>query len=59
MSPTQTFDEQQHRREALIDLLKQTVSSAPPVLTQDGDPARFERYRYLPMAYVAHQKVEP
>ena len=59
MSPTQTFDEQQHRREALIDLLKQTEPTTRPVLTQDGDPTRFERYRYLPMAYVAHQKVEP
>lgn len=61
MSPTQRYDEQQQRRGALIELMQHPDGPrlTPPVPTYDGDPGRFERYRYLPMAYVAHQKVEP
>lgn len=58
MSPTQRFDEQQQRREALLELMKQPDGPRlrPPVRVQLGDENRAERYRYLPQAYVAWKR---
>lgn len=62
MSPLQALDASQQRAEALAELLalpdEECLRLKRSIVGRFvGDPNRWERYRYLPMAYVAHQRL--